>query len=221
MKKVLIGLFLIVSLSVLAVNKGKVPMEHDIDYVWYYYELDSKYENLFSKEKKEFKDKWDIYQDKNDYKNYIVLLKKYIKKYPNDAYAYEILGTMYMVANNFKEAEANYLKAMELGDSDTAKFSLVVLYSKKELNNDKEKSKLVEKYYEELKKEGFKSYDSLEILRASKNGALLGNAKAIFGLAVYYDNYGNYKMSEKYARDFLEFDNKNPEILNILKNVSK
>ena len=34
MKKVLIGLFLIVSLSVLAVNKGKVPMEHDINYVW-------------------------------------------------------------------------------------------------------------------------------------------------------------------------------------------
>ena len=221
MKKVLIGLFLIASLSVLGINKGKVPIQRDIDYVWYHYELDSKYENLFSKQKKEFKDKWDIYQDKNDYKNFIVLLKKYIEKYPDDAYAYEILGTMYMATDNFKEAEKNYLKAMELGDNDTAKFSLVVLYSKKELNNDKEKSKLVEKYYEELKKEGFKSYDSLEILRASKTGALLGNAKAIFGLAVYYDNYGNYKMSEKYARDFLEFDNKNPEILNILKNISK
>ena len=221
MKKVLIGLFLIASLSVLGINKGKVPMQRDIDYVWYHYELDSKYENLFSKQKKEFKDKWDIYQDKNDYKNFIVLLKKYIEKYPDDAYAYEILGTMYMATDNFKKAEKNYLKAMELGDNDTAKFSLVVLYSKKELNNDKEKSKLVEKYYEELKKEGFKSYDSLEILRASKTGALLGNAKAIFGLAVYYDNYGNYKMSEKYARDFLEFDNKNPEILNILKNASK
>ena len=221
MKKVLMGLFLIASLSILGINKGKSPMEHDINYVWYHYELDSKYENLFSKQKKEFKDKWDIYQDKNDHKNFIVLLKKYIEKYPNDAYAYEALGTMYMATNNFKEAEKNYLKAMELGDNDTAKFSLVVLYSKKELNNDKEKSKLVEKYYEELKKEGFKSYDSLEILRASKTGALLGNAKAIFGLAVYYDNYENYKMSEKYARDFLEFDNKNPEILNILKNASK
>lgn len=219
MKKVLIGLFLIVSLSVLAVNKGKVPMEHDIDYVWYYYELDSKYENLFSKEKKEFKDKWDIYQDKNDYKNYIVLLKKYIEKYPNDAYAYEILGTMYMVANNFKEAEANYLKAMKLGDSDTSKFSLVVLYSKKELNNDKEKTKLVEKYYEELKKEGFKSYDSLEILRGSKTGALLGSAKAIFGLAAYYDNYENYKMSEKYATEFLEFDKENLDNLFFLSNA--
>ena len=51
MKKVLIGLFLIASLSVLGVNKGKVPMQRDIHYVRYHYELDSKYENLFSKEK--------------------------------------------------------------------------------------------------------------------------------------------------------------------------
>ena len=49
MKKVLIGLFLIASLSVLGVNKGKVPMQRDIDYVRYHYELDSKYENLYSK----------------------------------------------------------------------------------------------------------------------------------------------------------------------------
>ena len=219
MKKVLMGLFLIASLSILGINKGKSPMEHDINYVWYHYELDSKYENLFSKQKKEFKDKWDIYQDKNDYKNFIVLLKKYIEKYPDDAYAYEILGTMYMATDNFKEAEKNYLKAMELGDNDTAKFSLVVLYSKKELNNDKEKSKLVEKYYEELKKEGFKSYDSLEILRASKTGALLGSAKAIFGLAAYYDNYENYKISEKYATEFLEFDKGNLDNLMFLSNA--
>ena len=141
MKKVLIGLFLIVSLSVLAVNKGKVPMEHDIDYVWYYYELDSKYENLFSKEKKEFKDKWDIYQGKNDYKNYIVLLKKYIEKYPNDAYAYEALGTMYMATNNFKEAEKWAKKTLEKperkqsDDIEAAKELLNRINSKlKELN---------------------------------------------------------------------------------------
>ena len=219
MKKVLMGLFLIASLSILGTNKGKSPMEHDINYVWHHYELDSKYENLFSKQKKEFKDKWDIYQDKNDYKNFIVLLKKYIEKYPNDAYAYEALGTMYMATNNFKEAEKNYLKAMELGDNDTAKFSLVVLYNKKELNNDKEKTKLGEKYYEELKKEGFKSYDSLEILRGSKTGALLGSAKAIFGLAAYYDNYENYKISEKYATEFLEFDKENLDNLTFLSNA--
>ena len=77
MKKVLIGLFLVTSLSVLGVNKGKVPMQRDIDYVRYHYELDSKYENLFSKEKKEFKDKWE--NNNNNKKNLIALLKKYIE----------------------------------------------------------------------------------------------------------------------------------------------
>ena len=37
MKKVLMGLFLIASLSILGTNKGKSPMEHDINYVWYHY----------------------------------------------------------------------------------------------------------------------------------------------------------------------------------------
>ena len=219
MKKFLIGLFLVASLGVLGVNKGKLPMQRDIDYVWYHYELDSKYENLFSKQKKEFKDKWDIYQDKNDHKNFIVLLKKYIEKYPNDAYAYEALGTMYMATNNFKEAEKNYLKAMELGDNDTAKFSLVVLYSKKELNNDKEKSKLAEKYFKELENEGINSHYNLENLRNVKNGALIGYAEPIFGLAAYYDNYENYKISEKYATEFLEFDKENLDNLMFLSNA--
>ena len=126
MKKVLAGLFLIASLSVLAINKGKSPMEHDIDYVWYHYELNSKYEKLFSKGKKEFKDKWE--QNRNNKKNLITLLKKYTEKYPNDAYAYEALGTSYM-SDNFKEAEANFLKAIKLGDDDTAKYSLALLLS--------------------------------------------------------------------------------------------
>ncbi len=217
MKKVLIGLFLVTSLSVLGVNKGKVPMQRDIDYVRYHYELDSKYENLFSKEKKEFKDKWE--NNNNNKKNLIALLKKYIEKYPDDAYAYEVLGTAYM-SDNFKEAEANFLKAIKLGDDDTAKYSLALLYADKgEKDNDKEKTKLGEKYYEELKKEGFKSYDSLEILRGSKTGALLGSAKAIFGLAAYYDNYENYKISEKYATEFLEFDKENLDNLMFLSNA--
>ena len=197
MKKVLIGLFLIASLSVLGVNKGKVPMQRDIDYVRYHYELDSKYENLFSKEKKEFKDKWE--NNNNNKKNLIALLKKYIEKYPNDAYAYEVLGTAYM-SDNFKEAETNFLKAIKLGDDDTAKYSLALLYADKgEKDNDKEKTKLAEKY--------------------TKNGALIGNAQALFGLAAYYDNYGNYKMSEKYATEFLEFDKENLDNLMFLSNA--
>ena len=217
MKKVLAGLFLIASLSVLAINKGKSPMEHDIDYVWYHYELNSKYEKLFSKEKKEFKDKWE--QNRNNKKNLITLLKKYTEKYPNDAYAYEALGTAYM-SDNFKEAEANFLKAIKLGDDDTAKYSLALLYADKgEKDNDKEKTKLAEKYLKELENEGINSDYNLENLRDTKNGALIGNAQALFGLAAYYDNYGNYKMSEKYATEFLEFDKENLDNLMFLSNA--
>ena len=215
MKKVLIGLFLVTSLSVLGVNKGKVPMQRDIDYVRYHYELDSKYENLFSKEKKEFKDKW----ENNNKKNLIALLKKYIEKYPNDAYAYEVLGTAYM-SDNFKEAETNFLKAIKLGDDDTAKYSLALLYADKgEKDNDKEKTKLAEKYFKELENEGINSHYNLENLRNVKNGALIGYAEPIFGLAAYYDNYENYKISEKYATEFLEFDKENLDNLMFLSNA--
>ena len=215
MKKVLIGLFLVTSLSVLGVNKGKVPMQRDIDYVRYHYELDSKYENLFSKEKKEFKDKW----GNNNKKNLIALLKKYIEKYPDDAYAYEVLGTAYM-SDNFKEAETNFLKAIKLGDNDTAKYSLALLYADKgEKDNDKEKTKLAEKYFKELENEGINSHYNLENLRNVKNGALIGYAEPIFGLAAYYDNYENYKISEKYATEFLEFDKENLDNLMFLSNA--
>ena len=215
MKKVLIGLFLIASLSILGVNKGKVPMQRDIDYVRYHYELDSKYENLFSKEKKEFKDKW----GNNNKKNLIALVKKYIEKYPDDAYAYEVLGTAYM-SDNFKEAEANFLKAIKLGDDDTAKYSLALLYADKgEKDNDKEKTKLAEKYFKELENEGINSHYNLENLRNVKNGALIGYAQPIFGLAAYYDNYENYKISEKYATEFLEFDKENLDNLMFLSNA--
>ena len=215
MKKVLIGLFLVTSLSVLGVNKGKVPMQRDIDYVRYHYELDSKYENLFSKEKKEFKDKW----GNNNKKNLIALVKKYIEKYPDDAYAYEVLGTAYM-SDNFKEAEANFLKAIKLGDDDTAKYSLALLYADKgEKDNDKEKTKLAEKYFKELENEGINSHYNLENLRNVKNGALIGYAEPIFGLAAYYDNYENYKISEKYATEFLEFDKENLDNLMFLSNA--
>ena len=217
MKKVLIGLFLVTSLSVLGVNKGKVPMQRDIDYVRYHYELDSKYENLFSKEKKEFKNKWE--NNNNNKKNLIALLKKYIEKYPDDAYAYEVLGTAYM-SDNFKEAETNFLKAIKLGDDDTAKYSLALLYADKgEKDNDKEKTKLAEKYFKELENEGINSHYNLENLRNVKNGALIGYAEPIFGLAAYYDNYENYKISEKYATEFLEFDKENLDNLMFLSNA--
>jgi len=227
MKKVLIGLFLIASLSVLGaknqisdtannVKKGKYFLDHEITFVEAHYEIDPKYENIYSKEKKEFKDKLIAYSEKDNYKSLVELLKKYIEKYPDDAFGYETLGTTYMAIDNFKEAEKYYLKAIELGDTDTGKYSLALLYTGKDLNKDKQKIELGEKYIEELENEGFKSHYSLRDLRDDKNGALIGNAYATLRLAAFYSNYGNHKMAEKYATEFLEFDKEDVQNLNIL-----
>ena len=227
MKKILIGLFLVASLSVLGaknqtsntannVKYEKYPIDHEITYIEGHYEIDPKYEDMYSKEKKDFKDKYTTYNEKKDYKNLIPLLKKYIEKYPNDAFAYETLGTTYGSMDNFKEAENYYLKAIELGDTDTAKYSLALLYTNEDLNKDKKKMELSEKYVKELENEGFKSHYSIKDLRNTKNGALIGNAYAILKLAAFYNNYGNHKLAEKYATEFLEFDKENIQNLNIL-----
>ena len=227
MKKVLIGLFLVASLSVLGaknqtldtannVKKGKYFLDHEITFVEAHYEIDPKYENMYSKEKQEFKDKLIAYSEKNNYKSLVELLKKYIEKYPDDAFGYETLGTTYMAMDNFKESEKYYLKAIELGDTDTGKYSLALLYIDEDLNKDKQKIELGEKYIKELENEGFKSHYSLRDLRDDKNGALMGNAYATLRLAAFYSNYGNHKMAEKYATEFLEFDKEDVQNLNIL-----
>ena len=229
MKKVLIGLFLVASLSVLGaknqtsdtannVKYEKYFLDHEITFVEAHYEIDSKYEDMYSKEKKEFKDKAIAYMNKQDNKSLVELFKKYIEKYPDDAFGYETLGTTYASIDNFKEAEKYYLKAIELGDTDTGKYSLALLYIDEDLNKDKQKIELGKKYIEELENEGFKSHYSLKDLRNTKNAALIGNAYAILRLAAFYSNYGNHKMAEKYATEFLEFDKENIENLNIISN---
>ncbi len=218
MKKKLVGLFLLLSLSILGGQaesdqvKEKYDLKHDITYIDAYYEIDFlKYNNMYSNEKRAFKDKYIKYNEEKDYKNLILLLKKYIEKYPNDSFAYETLGTIYSAQENLEESEKNYLKAIELGNDDTGKYSLALLYL-----NKKGKEKIGEKYIEELENRGYKSHESLKELRNNKNFAFIGNAYAIFKLAAFYNNYGNYKLSEKYATEFLEFDKENTEILNIL-----
>ena len=227
MKKVLIGLFLIASLSVLGaknqtldtannVKKGKYFLDHEITFVEAHYEIDSKYEDMYSKEKKEFKDKIIAYMNKQDNKSLVELFKKYIEKYPDDAFGYETLGTTYMAMDNFKESEKYYLKAIELGDTDTGKYSLALLYIDEDLNKDKQKIELGKKYIDELENEGFKSHYSLKDLRNTKNAALIGNAYATLRLAAFYSNYGNHELAEKYATEFLEFDKEDVQNLNIL-----
>ena len=229
MKKVLIGLFLVASLSVLgAKNTKKATSTYTKNVNNQYSVVDGNLMNMYSKEKTEFKNKYMALSEKSDKKNLIALLKEYVKKYPNDAYAYEEIGTDYAILGNLKEAEKYYLKAIELGDNDTGAYSLVLLYSDedslKSLNltakEKTEKKSIVDKYVKQLSDVGF-THEKLKELREHKQMALIGNAYSIYRLAVRYYGAKNYKMAEKYAKDFLEFDNENPEILNMLKNVSK
>ena len=231
MKKVLIGLFLVVSLSVLGAKSQKKTANtsnYTANVNNQYFAVDGNLMNMYSKEKTEFKNKYMALSEKNDKKNLIALLKEYVKKYPNDAYAYEEIGTDYAILGNLKEAEKYYLKAIELGDNDTGAYSLVLLYSDedslKSLNltakEKTEKKSIVDKYVKQLSDAGF-THDKLKELREHKQMALVGNAYSIYRLAIRYYGAKNYKMAEKYAKDFLEFDNENPEILNMLKNVSK
>ena len=231
MKKVLIGLFLVTSLSVLGAKSQKKTAStsnYTANVNNQYFAVDGSLMNMYSKEKTEFKNKYMALSEKSDKKNLIALLKEYVKKYPNDAYAYEEIGTDYDILGNQKEAEKYYLKAIELGDDDTGAYSLALLYSDedslKSLNltakEKNEKKNIVDKYEKQLSDAGF-THDKLKELREHKQMALIGNAYSIYRLAVHYYGTKNYKMAEKYAKDFLEFDNKNPEILNILKNVSK
>ncbi|ASQ48342.1 tetratricopeptide repeat protein [Leptotrichia sp. HSP-334] len=231
MKKVLIGLFLIASLSVLGANSQKKTTStsnYTANIDNQYFAVDGSLMNMYSKEKTEFKNKYMALTQKRDKKNLIALLKEYVKKYPNDAYAYEEIGTDYDILGNQKEAEKYYLKAIELGDDDTGVYSLFLLYSDedylKSLNltvkEKNEKNSIVDKYEKQLSDAGF-THDKLKELREHKQMALIGNAYSIYRLAIYYSGTKNHKMAEKYAKEFLEFDKTNPEILNILKNISK
>ena len=231
MKKVLIGLFLVGSLSVLGAKntkKSASTKNYTKNVNNQYFVVDGSLMGMYSKEKTEFKNKYMALTEKKDKKNLIALLKEYVKKYPNDAYAYEEIGTDYGILGNQKEEEKYYLKAIELGDDDTGAYSLALLYSDEDslklLNltakEKNEKKSIVDKYEKQLSDAGF-THDKLKELRSHKQMALIGNAYSIYRLAVHYYGTKNYKMAEKYAKDFLEFDNKNPEILNILKDVSK
>ena len=230
MKKVLIGLFLVASLSVLGekrVENAKSKQNYRISIDSNYYAVDGSLMTMYSKEKVDFKNKYLAAEKKDDTKKIIELLKKYVEKYPDDAFAYELIGTKYSILMNSKEAEKYYLKAIELGDNiDTGLYSLALLYNDDDAlkslhltpNEEKEKLKIRDKYKKELSNTSF-TYESLKDLRNHKISALIGNAYSIYKLAIYYSSTEDYKLSEKYAKEFLEFDKENVEILNILSNA--
>ncbi|MDO5089364.1 MAG: hypothetical protein Q4D53_06215 [Leptotrichiaceae bacterium] len=213
MKKFLIGLFLLGSFSVLAEQN-----ENNVQKTNSYYIIDAKSMSRYSKEKADFKKQFEILAQKDDRKNLIVLLKKYIEKYPEDEYAYEMIGTFYDNLKNYKEAEKYYLKAIELGNEDTGVYSLFLLYE--ELNK-----KMPEKYKKYIEKLKSSSHEGLKQIRDHKTFSMIGNEYSTVRLMLLYHDNKNYRVAERYALEVLKFDEENveaaTEAVYILDNIYK
>ena len=177
MKKIFIQLFLLMSLSIFSNQKETI-----IELMKNYYIGIGQLIHVYSREKK-------------DYKNLVLLMKKYIEKYPDDSFAYEQLGYYYDFQDNYEEAEKYYLKSIELSNVDTGIYSLCLLYY------DQGREKEAEKY---IKKINHMTHEKLKEIRAHKTQAMLGNPYSLFRLALEYSNTGRYKLAEKYALEALK-----------------
>ena len=87
--------------------------------------------------------------EKKDKQTIKTLTKKYINEYPNEDYPYEYLGTIYAAEENYKEAEKYLLKAIELGNKDTAIISLAFVYL------DQEKDKKADEILKNCPEQGY------------------------------------------------------------------
>lgn len=231
MKKVLIGILLLANLSIFgaeeAENSGN-EQNYSTSIDGNYYAIDGSLMGMNLKEKDYFRKKFNELSEKSqetgklDRKKYIEVLKEYIEKYPNDDFAYEMLATQYMSEGNLKEAEKYCLKAIELGDNDTGYYTLAMIYSDDNIkllnltkNEKKEKIKIRDKYVKELTDEEF-THEGLKDIRAHKIAAMNGNAYSIYRLVLHYYDKNNYKLVEKYAKDFLKFGKEDHYIMNAL-----
>ena len=231
MKKVLIGIFLLANLSIFGAEKAENvgnEQNYSTSIDGNYYAIDGSLMGMNLKEKDYFRktinELFEKLQEtgKLDNKKFIEVLKEYIKKYPNDDFAYEVLATQYASIDNVKEAEKYCLKAIELGNNDTGYDTLTMIYSDAGIklfnltkNEKKEKIKIRDKYVKELADEGFTKQD-LKDLRAHKVAAMNGNAYSIYRLVLHYYDKNNYKLVEKYAKDFLKFGKEDHYIMNAL-----
>ena len=196
MKKIFIQLFLLMSLSIFSNQKETI-----IELMKNYYIGIGQLIHVYSREKK-------------DYKNLVLLMKKYIEKYPDDSFAYEQLGYYYDFQDNYEEAEKYYLKSIELSNVDTGIYSLCLLYY------DQGREKEAEKY---IKKINHMTHEKLKEIRAHKTQAMLGNPYSLFRLALEYSNTGRYKLAEKYALEALKIakEEKSPHAISDIKDLLK
>ena len=209
MKKIFIQLFLLMSLSIFSNQKETI-----IELMKNYYIGIGQLIHVYSREKKDFKEKMTSFAGKKDYKDLVLLMKKYIEKYPDESFAYEQLGYYYDFQDNYEEAEKYYLKSIELSNVDTGIYSLCLLYY------DQGREKEAEKY---IKKINHMTHEKLKEIRAHKTQAMLGNPYSLFRLALEYSNTGRYKLAEKYALEALKIakEEKSPHAISDIKDLLK
>ena len=163
---------------------------------------------MSSKENKKFSKQWLTAMKNNDEKTLISLNKKYIKEYPNEDYPYEYLGTTYLRLENYEEAEKNILKAIELGNKDTAVFTLVALLSAQEkFEEAEETSKKINEIFMN------NPMTILEVVRDAKTFAIfLDDFNSQWFLADFYKTHLNDdKEAKKWAQKALNRSKKIPK----------
>ena len=163
---------------------------------------------MSSKENKKFSKQWLTAMKNNDEKTLISLNKKYIKEYPNEDYPYEYLGTTYLRLENYEEAEKHILKAIELGNKDTAVFTLVALLSAQEkFEEAEETSKKINEIFMN------NPMTILEVVRDAKTFAIfLDDFNSQWFLADFYKTHLNDdKEAKKWAQKALNRSKKIPK----------
>ncbi len=145
--------------------------------------------------------------EKKDKQTIKTLTKKYINEYPNEDYPYEYLGTIYAAEENYKEAEKYLLKAIELGNKDTAIISLAFVYLDQE--KDKKADEILKKVDEKLLNNPM---TILEIIRREKTLAVFFDVfNAQWYLADFYKTHLNDdKEAKKWAQKALNSSRKIP-----------
>ena len=153
------------------------------------------------KERKVLEKQWYTAAENRDRKTVMAIMKKFIKEYPNEAYLYEYLGTSYAEENDYKQSEQYLLKAIELGDKDTALITLSFIYEEQE---DTKKAEETRKKIDEK----FLSLpmDVARIIRHQKMLAVfLDDFYAQWYLADFYlTHLENNKEASKWAKKALE-----------------
>ena len=160
------------------------------------------FSTLTYKEREALEKQWLTASEKRDRKAARVIAQKFIKEYPNNQdYLYEYIGTSYAAENDYKQAEKYLLKAVDLGDKDTALLTLAFMYEEQEDTKKAEETikKIDEKFFN-------LPMDVITIIREQKMLAVfLDNFNAQWYLADFYTTQlENNEEAKKWAEKALQ-----------------